>query len=62
MFLSLALLLRTLTAQQLKDVWQEVSFKCLDDWSVFPKVLTFKHLGICYLIKQIKYILFILSL
>ncbi|XP_046708205.1 uncharacterized protein LOC124387728 [Silurus meridionalis] len=39
LFLSLALQLRTLTIQQLNDVWQEVSFKCLDDWQPLLEAL-----------------------
>ncbi|XP_053486074.1 uncharacterized protein LOC128610681 [Ictalurus furcatus] len=39
LFLSLALQLRTLTLQQLNDVWQEVSFKCLDDWQPLLEAL-----------------------
>ncbi|XP_072544439.1 uncharacterized protein [Salminus brasiliensis] len=39
LFLSLALQLRALTLQQLKDVWQEVSFKCRDDWQPLLEAL-----------------------
>ncbi|XP_035391907.1 uncharacterized protein LOC113570078 [Electrophorus electricus] len=39
LFLSLVLQLRTLTLQQLKDVWQEVSFKCRDDWQPLVEAL-----------------------
>ncbi|XP_037400850.1 uncharacterized protein LOC108437497 isoform X3 [Pygocentrus nattereri] len=39
LFLSLALQLRSLTLQQLKDVWQEVSFKCRDDWQPLMEAL-----------------------
>ncbi|XP_047657702.1 uncharacterized protein LOC113644112 isoform X2 [Tachysurus fulvidraco] len=39
LFLSLALQLRTLTIQQLNEVWQEVSFKCLDDWQPLLEAL-----------------------
>ncbi|XP_049338919.1 uncharacterized protein LOC103023384 isoform X1 [Astyanax mexicanus] len=39
LFLNLALHLRTLSLQQLKDVWQEVSFKCRDDWQPFLEAL-----------------------
>ncbi|XP_058251674.1 apolipophorins isoform X3 [Hemibagrus wyckioides] len=39
LFLSLALQLRTLTLQQLSEVWQEVSFKCLDDWQPLLEAL-----------------------
>ncbi|XP_066536340.1 uncharacterized protein [Hoplias malabaricus] len=39
LFLSLAVQLRALTLQQLKDVWQEVSFKCRNDWQPLMEAL-----------------------
>lgn len=36
-FLQLAFQLRDLTLPQLKTLWQEASFKCRNDWSVFPQ-------------------------
>ncbi|TSS97525.1 Vitellogenin [Bagarius yarrelli] len=39
LFLSLALQLRTLTPQHLTEVWQEVSYKCFDDWQPLLEAL-----------------------
>ncbi|XP_076828214.1 apolipophorins [Brachyhypopomus gauderio] len=39
LFLSLVLQLRSLSLQQLKDIWQEISFKCRDDWQPLLEAL-----------------------
>lgn len=59
LFLSLVLQLRTLTLQQLNDVWQAGSFKCFDDWSVIPIISpqgSVRWYKISYLIHTTEYV------